>query len=257
MSVRLGTSSSPHPAARDPATAAALSPAPVNPAAVPSLRHDYSPEQAAHWMRRHEGYVARARQGDIDVLFVGDSITESWSGRGAAAWERCFARLGAVQFGASGDRTQQVLWRLEHGELDGFSPKVVVLLIGANNLDAGLGDVSPTPANTPAQIVAGVRAIVGLILRAHLGARILLLGLLPRGEIGSLYRAAIPEINRDLSAFADGRRIFFLDAGSRFLPADGELPLESMPDRLHLSEHGYDLLASAIRPALDPLLSAP
>src|SRR5687767_6832212 len=107
----------------------------LNTAVVPSLRHDYSPEQSADWMRRHERYVVRAQEGSIDLLFVGDSLTEGWGLRGAAAWQRFFAPLRAAHFGASGDRTQQVLWRLSHGELTGFSPAVVVLLIGTNNLD--------------------------------------------------------------------------------------------------------------------------
>ncbi|MES2696997.1 MAG: GDSL-type esterase/lipase family protein [Verrucomicrobiota bacterium] len=227
----------------------------ANTATVPSLRHDYSPELAEHWRQRHERYVARAQEGGINVLFVGDSITEGWRQQGEAAWQRWFAPLGAASFGASGDRTQQVLWRLAHGDLAGFTPKVAVLLIGTNNLDTGLGQERPTPANTPAEIVAGVESIVRLVQQHHPSARILLVGLLPRGEKETRYRSAVPEINRGLRALAESSRIAFLEVGHHFLPADGELPPALMPDQLHLSEHGYEVLATALHPAIKALLA--
>jgi lysophospholipase L1-like esterase len=237
-------------AAFDPAASAHS----TNTAVVPSLRHDYSPEQAAHWLQRHERYAARAREGGIDVLFIGDSLTEGWSAHGAAAWRQFFAPVRAANFGASGDRTQQVLWRLTHGELDGVTPKVVVLLIGTNNLDPGLGRERPTPANTPAEIVAGVVAILRLVQPHRASAKTLLLGLLPRGEKNSRYRAEIPEINRGLRALADGTRVTFLDLGHLFLSPGGEISTDLMPDRLHLSERGYLVFAAALHPVLDSLL---
>jgi lysophospholipase L1-like esterase len=223
-------------------------------ALVPSLREDYSPEQTEQWMKRHQRHKARAREGRIDVLFVGDSITEGWSGSGAKAWQHHFASLRAAHFGSSGDRTQQVLWRLQQGELEGLSPQGIVLLIGTNNLDPGLGTERPTPANTPVQIVAGVQAICRLIQQQHPSARILLLGLLPRGAAGSRYRQEVPEVNRGLTALADGSRIAFLDVGHLFLKTTDEIPPEMMPDGLHLSESGYFAFATALRPVIDSLL---
>ncbi len=205
-------------------------------------------------MKRHEHYKARAREGGIDVLWVGDSITEGWSGSGAKAWQHHLAPLRAASFGSSGDRTQQVLWRLQHGEIEGLSPKLIVLLIGTNNLDSGLGTERPTPANTPAQIVAGAQAICRLIQQQHPTARILLLGLLPRGAAGSRYRREVPAVNHGLAAVADGSRIAFLDVGHLLLKTTDEIPPELMPDGLHLSESGYFAFATAVRPAIDSLL---
>lgn len=222
---------------------------------VPALREDYSPEQADHWKNRHERHAARARAGGVDVLFLGDSITEGWSGPGVKAWQQYFAPLHAASFGSSGDRTQQVLWRLTHGELQGLSPKLVVLLIGTNNLDAGLGTERPTPANTPAQIVTGVLAICRLLDQQLPSARILLLGLLPRGAVGSRYRQEVPEVNRGLAARADGSRVTFIELEHLFLGSKAEIPSELMPDGLHLSERGYFAFAAALRPAVDALLS--
>ena len=87
----------------------------------------------ANWVKRHEGFVAQARQGGIEVLFLGDSITDGWRSKGKAVWEAQYATRHAANFGIGGDRTQHVLWRMEHGELDGIKPKVVVLMIGTNN----------------------------------------------------------------------------------------------------------------------------
>src|SRR5690606_11425250 len=104
-----------------------------NTAIIPSLRPDYSPDQLATWLGRHEAYVAQARRGGFDAVFFGDSLTDGWHNLGKAAWERFIAPLNAGNFGLGGDRTQQVLWRMVNGELDGLDPKVFVLLIGTNN----------------------------------------------------------------------------------------------------------------------------
>ena len=100
------------------------------------------------WMQLHEQFLAEAKQGNIDLLFLGDSITQGWGDN--AVWKRYYGPRHAANFGIGGDRTQHVLWRIQHGEIDGIHPGVVVLMIGTNN----------TRVNTPDEIAAGVKAIV-------------------------------------------------------------------------------------------------
>ena len=206
------------------------------------------------WLRRHEDFVAEARRGGIDVVFLGDSLTDLWRREGRAAWEEHFAPLRAANFGIDGDRTQHLLWRLQHGVADGPAPKVVVLLIGTNN--AGNERNSDVPRNTTAEAIAGVTLVVQT-LRAKLpDTTILLLGLLPRGEKDTPIRTQVGEINRALSGLDNGRRIRFLDIGSEFLSPDGSLSREIMPDLLHMSEAGYAVFAAALRNPLAKLLAA-
>lgn len=207
------------------------------------------------WLQRHEAFVQRAHQGGVQVLFLGDSITDLWRKEGRVLWDEHFAPLQAVNFGIDGDRTQNVLWRIQHGTLDGLSPKVVVLLIGTNN--TGFENDRPVRRNTTAEAIEGVEAVV-LALRERLPhARILLLGILPRGEVDDPHRAQVREINGALSAFADGGHVRFLDVGPAFFGADGSLSRQLMPDLVHLSEAGYAIWAAAIRQPLQDMLGVP
>lgn len=206
------------------------------------------------WVRRHEGFVAAARRGGIEVVFLGDSLTDLWRREGRAAWEKHFAPLRAANFGIDGDRTQQLLWRLQHGAVDAPAPKVVVLLIGTNN--AGNERNSDVPRNTTAEAIAGVTLVVETLRTKLPNTTILLLGLLPRGERSSPIRAQVEEINRALAGLDDGWRIRFLDIGPSFLSPDGSLSREIMPDLLHMSEAGYAVFAAALRDPLAELLAA-
>lgn len=227
----------------------------INTAVYPVIRPDYSPEQRAAWMKRHEEFVGLARQGGVDVVFIGDSLTDYWRDRGRASWDRHFAPLKAVNFGISGDRTQQVLWRIDRGELDGLEPKVVVLLIGSNNLTPGLGENSLTPKNTPEETVAGVAAIVDTLRRRWPRTRILLHAILPRDEPDAPVRREVNETNAGLASLADSRTVRFVDLGTRFLSSDGLLSRAIMPDLLHLNSHGYTLWAEALHGPLTELLA--
>jgi len=208
------------------------------------------------WMKRHEGFVELANQGGVNVLFLGDSITYGWFNEQKGAkqiWDREFAPLGAANFGMGGDRTQHLLWRLEHGELDGIGPKVVVLMIGTNNTGFELDQ--RTPKNSPAETVAGIAAITRTIRRRLPDTRILLLAIFPRGEKpDNLRRKQVNEINAAIAMLHDGKSVYFLDIGVNFLAPDGTLPKDVMPDFLHPSEQGYAIWAAAIKGPVRRLL---
>ncbi len=202
-----------------------------------------------HWMQRHDAFVAEAKRGGIDVLFLGDSITDFWRDTdpqrgGRAVWDREFAPLHAGNFGISGDRTQHVLWRLAHGETDGYQPKVVVLMIGTNN--TGLERDGHTVRNTVPEVVEGVTAVVHELRGRFPEAKILFLAIFPRGGKESPQRAQVTEANRALAKLDDGKHVFFLDLGPRFLGPDGEIPRDLMPDLLHPNAAGQQRLADNV-----------
>jgi lysophospholipase L1-like esterase len=211
------------------------------------------------WVKRHEGFVEIAKQqGAVDVLFLGDSITDFWRREhptqgGKKTFDATFSHLRTANFGISGDRTQHVLWRLENGELEGIKPKVVVLMIGTNN--TGFERDGVTPRNTPAEVIDGVTAIVKTLRTKLPAAKIMLLGIFPRAETPDHpQRKQIAEINAVIAKLHDGETVRYLDIGSKFLAADGTLPKEVMPDFLHPNEKGYEIWAAAIKAPLAEML---
>ena len=204
------------------------------------------------WIKRHEAFVKQARAGGIDLLFLGDSITDFWRSRGSNVWHTCYGSRHAANFGISGDRTQHVLWRLDHGEVDGIKPKVVVLMIGTNN--TGKERDGKTIRNTAPEAVEGVTAVVRE-LRAKLPeSKILLLAIFPRGDKTNPMREELREINLQLALLADGKTVKFLDLGPHFLEADGNISRDVMPDLLHPSAKGYQIWAEAMEPTLVEML---
>jgi hypothetical protein len=243
-----------------PATAAPAAPAPAKPAApavklppqppdlaAPKLGPDGQPN--AGFMKAHENFVAIAKQGTAQLLFLGDSITAGWGGQ-KAIWETAFGKYSPANFGIGGDRTQHVLWRIENGELDGIKPKAAVVMIGTNN-----------SGSDPAEGIAkGVTKIVETIRQKSPATKILLLAVFPRGEKPSTPEKANPgreklkQVNEIIAKLDDGKKVFFLDIGSKFLEPDGSLTKEIMPDFLHLSAKGYQIWADAISPKLAELM---
>lgn len=208
----------------------------------------------AGWLKRHTNFVAQAKAGGIDVLFMGDSITDFWRNRGVNVWNKYYAPLHAADFGISGDRTQHVLWRMDHGELDGIHPKVVVLMIGTNNTGREKSRDHKI-RNTVPETIAGVQAVVADIRQRLPDSKILLLGIFPRGAtLDDPQRAQVALINTVIAKLDDGRMIHYLDIGSHFLESDGTLPRSIMPDELHPSERGYQIWADAMNPTLDEML---
>ncbi|MBI5774299.1 MAG: GDSL family lipase [Verrucomicrobia bacterium] len=203
------------------------------------------------WMKRHEGFAAEAKKGGIDVLFIGDSITDGWRSKGKPVWEKHFAPLQAANFGISGDRTQHVLWRLQNGEAEGYQPRAVVLMIGTNNTGK---EKDGSTRNSTKEIIAGVTAVVKELHKDFPKAKILLLGIFPRGEKDSEPRKQVAEVNKSIAKLHDGRTVHYLDIGKRFLDAEGNLPKEIMPDLLHPNLKGYEIWAEAIEGKLHSLL---
>ena len=210
---------------------------PANPATNPVPRNE--------WMVQHEGFNARAKKGDVDVVFLGDSITAGWGGAGKTIWTERYVPLKAANFGIGGDRTQHVLWRVQNGNFDGIKPKAVVLMIGTNN----------TGSDTAPQIAEGVTAIVKEIQARTPATKILLLAVFPRNEkADNPARVKIGQINEIIAKLDDGKTVFFQDIGPKFLQPDGTLTKEIMPDLLHLSPAGYKIWADAIQVKLTELL---
>jgi lysophospholipase L1-like esterase len=207
-----------------------------------------------NWKARHEKFLARAKEGGVDVLFLGDSITQGWEGAGKEAWKKTFEPLKAANFGIGGDRTEDVLWRITEGkELEGIDPKAVVLMIGTNN----------TGTNSAEEIASGVTAIVKTLRDKEPQAKVLLLGVFPRAGkrpadatkvAGEELHPKIKEINQRIGKLDDGKHVVYLDIGGEFLDKDGALSKEIMPDFLHLSPKGYAIWAEAVEGKVKELL---
>lgn len=216
---------------------------------VASAKLDASGKIDCEFLRLHQSFLERARDGHIGVLFLGDSITNGWFwGDHVQIWDRYFGRYDPANFGVGGDRTEHVLWRIENGELDRIRPKVVVLLIGTNNI----GD----PAD---DIGRGVLKVVERIHQKLPKSRLLLMGIFPRGadpgdpKVAAM-RGKIEQVNRALAKLDDGRRTRFLDIGSKLIAPNGTLPKEIMPDSLHINYKGYQIWADAMKPLLDEMM---
>jgi lysophospholipase L1-like esterase len=219
----------------------------INPAVVPNLFGGFRAKHAAN--------VEVARQGDIDVLFMGDSITDFWrrSGEpgvvnppaaGKAVFDRYFGSLKVANFGISGDSTQGVLYRLRDGEGEGFSPKAIMLMIGTNN----------ATYCSSAEIAEGVGAIVLEMRKRFPEAKILLLAIFPRAAPHDAIRKTVLGVNPIIAKLHDGEHVFYLDIGEKFLAPDGSIPDDVMPDKLHPSEKGYEIWAEAVKEPLAELL---
>lgn len=206
------------------------------------------------WMPRHQAKLDEIRQHreagrQVDLVFIGDSITQGWENEGKAAWGRHFARHNALNLGFGGDTTENVLWRLQHGEIDGLTPKVTVLMIGTNNTGARQED--------PRTTAAGIRRLIAEIQQRQPATQILLLAIYPREEKPGPLRAINEQVNKEIASFADGKKVIFLNINSQLMQADGTLSKDVMPDWLHLSDKGYDSVARSLAPTLEKLLKQP
>lgn len=211
-------------------------------------------DPSGRFRQMHESFLARGKQGPIGVLFLGDSITQGWT-KAPHVWEHYYSKWQPANFGIGGDQTQHVLWRITEGkEIEKVDPKVIVLMIGTNNVGG----------HTAEQIAAGVTAIVKELGQQKPKAKILLLGVFPRSgkKIDAEATEAkadelqpkIKAINDIISKLDDGKTVHYLDIGKVFLDGDGNMPKKVMPDYLHLSSEGYAKWAAAIKEPVEKLM---
>jgi beta-glucosidase len=196
------------------------------------------------WLERHRKYCARAAAGNLDLVFLGDSLTQRWEGA-PEVWQKFYGKRNAAQMGIDNDGTQQVLWRIDHGTLDGVSPKLIVLLIGINNI----GNDNATPED----VRDGVVAIQKRIREKLPKTALLTMGLLPYDRPGVDYTAQIAGTNRILPTLAGRDNVHFLNIGERLL-VNGRVTPEHQPDGAHLSPKGYAIYAEAIEPTVRRLM---
>ncbi|MEK6801830.1 MAG: GDSL-type esterase/lipase family protein [Nitrospirota bacterium] len=206
-----------------------------------------APQAASWWSTRHARAVARIQQGPVDLLFIGDSITQGWEEDGRRVWDTFYGHRRAVNLGFNSDQTDNVLWRLQHGELDGIAPKLTVLMIGTNN--------TTMREDPPDHTAAGIQAILTTLRTRLPQTKILLLAVFPRGAAADDPNRLVNQaVNERLRAFADQRHVFFLDLGPRFLDKTGRLSEEVMPDALHPNERGYRLWAEGMEDLVKKLM---
>ena len=214
---------------------------------VPAEKYGKDGKINPGFIASHAKFVSIAKEGKAQLVFLGDSITAGWGGKDKQEiWNKAFGAYTPANFGIGGDRTQHVLWRIQNGELDGIKPKAAVLMIGTNN----------SGTDSAEGIAKGVTAIVETIRAKQPQAKILLLAVFPRGEKASPNpgRDKLKQVNAIIAKLDDGKNVFFLDIGDKFLQPDGSLTKEIMPDFLHLSAAGYQIWADAIGPKLAELM---
>ncbi len=182
---------------------------------------------------------------DIDLCFVGDSITARWRGK-ENNWSKYWGEYKAANLGIGGDGTQHVLWRLQNGQLDGYKAKIFVVLIGTNNLWG--------KDSKPADAAAGVKVILDEIQKKQPQAKILLLSLLPVGEKPNPGRDSRAAVNEIIKKYAN-ESIIYMDIATQFLQPDNTISKDDMHDFLHLSPKGYEMWAKAITPKIKEILS--
>ena len=226
-------------------------PAPRQPnAGDPAARTDRNSEIA------HEQLLEKARRGGVDIYFEGDSITRRWGATDypelLANWKQNFFGWNAADFGWGADRIQNILWRLENGELDGVNPKVIVLLAGTNNL-LPLRDENAEVAD----ISYGLKSILNVLQAKAPGATIIATAIFPRNDRPALM-PVINKVNENLRGLADGKRVRYLNINDRLADADGKLFDGVMnPDKLHPAAKGYQIWADALKPIFTELLGPP
>lgn len=204
------------------------------------------------WATRHRAIVERNQQVKPDILLLGDSITHFWGGqpsdarsRGPLSYQKYFGAYKITNIGYGWDRTENVLWRLRHGEVDAIHPRVVMVMIGTNNMNI----------NTTEEIAAGVTAICEELHLRLPQSKILLLGIFPRGARPDAIRDKIAAVNIELAKLHGTRNITYLDIGKVFLEADGAIAPAVMNDFLHPTEAGYERWGEAIAQTLKKLLA--
>lgn len=205
---------------------------------------DYDWMSIKTWEKMHAEDVLAAQYDQVDVLFVGDSITAGWDW---AIWEQNFKPLNAANFGIGGDNTGNVLWRLQHGAVGNLQPKLIVLLIGTNNVGA--------LQESAAQAADGVTRVVQQLQLAWPNSKILLNAVFPFDQAPtSPNRATIKKLNQTIARLGNNKTIFFKDYGPLLVQKDGSISPDIMADFLHPTAKGYQIWAAAMTPDIHALL---
>ncbi|HWB59825.1 MAG TPA: GDSL-type esterase/lipase family protein [Chthoniobacteraceae bacterium] len=233
---------------------------PATPAPTPYIPpyEAFPPPLDKDWFSNHNHLVGLVNQASskpqLDIYFLGDSITEFWTakGLGEPVWDAEYSgKYRVLNNGVRGDTTQNILWRITHGEFDKIHPKVIVLLAGINNL--GLD-----PSLKPADLAKGIQAIIAYLHAKSPESKIILVSILPSGEHSTdAVRKRIQDTNAIIAKFADGKTVYFLDIYNSFLDAHGTFIPALTPDYTHLTTEGYKVWADAMRELLQKLLGEP
>jgi lysophospholipase L1-like esterase len=216
------------------------------------------PRTDANSKLAHRQMVENLKKGRIDLYFVGDSITRRWRATDypmfLANWNENFFGWNAANYGWGGDTIQNILWRMQNGELDGVRPKVIVLLAGTNNVGT-----APASDAKVADVLRGMKALLDTLREKAPGATIIVLGILPRndGVRPTAVMPSIDKINQQIAKLADGKAVRYLNINDKLADKDGKLFEGMTVDRLHLSLKGYQVWADALKPLLKELLGPP
>ena len=204
------------------------------------------PREAATPLKRFDEIKQWVKTEHYHALYLGDSITQLWD---PALWRANMATRGVLNAGVSGDRSEHLVWRLDHGNLDGPPPKVAIVLIGTNDIGHG---------RSVEDAAEGVRAVLIKLRVREPTTRILLLGLWPRGATPSdPFRKKVEAVNKLIQTCGDNKTVFYADIGGVLLDARGELTRDISPDLLHFTAAGYARIAPLLDRLLDPFLAMP
>ncbi|MCE0483763.1 MAG: GDSL-type esterase/lipase family protein [Methylacidiphilales bacterium] len=202
-----------------------------------------NPEPRYDWIGQFESNIDKLKNGPYDLIFDGDSITDNWQSEGKKVWDEHYGNLKAIDIGIGGDQVQHVLWRAQNGALAGQDPKLIVVMIGTNNIGQKAEDVA-----------AGIKLLLGEYESRCPNAHILLLGIFPRDPSpASPARAWVASVNRIISTYDSDKRIIYRDFGAKFLESEGDdtIPKDVMRDGLHPTAKGYTIWADAIQPIIN------
>lgn len=195
-----------------------------------------------HHIEKHNRILRMQKEGDIQLVFLGDSLTRRWEDN-IDLWNKYFSAYNPANFGVGGDCLENIKWRILNGELDGIAPKGIIVLAGTNNLDK----------DSEEAIVSGIREIVEITRNKLRNTRIVVLGLLPRNtnETGINYAQKITQINSQLASLYAGSEIVYEDIGADLINEQGVVSETIMPDGLHLNANGYEIVGPKLRAIID------
>ncbi|ESN96576.1 hypothetical protein HELRODRAFT_163653 [Helobdella robusta] len=213
-----------------------------NPAAIPTAVEDANGD--GRWISLHKRFIAEAKEKEPEVLIIGDSLIQLMAQN--EIWDKLFVPLHCLNFGIGSDQTQNVLWRLQNGELEDFAPKVIVICCGTNNHE-----------HTPEQIVGGILEIVKTCQKKQPQSQIVVMAIPPRGQFDNPLRQKINQINSSVCAKVSGIpnvSFFEIDPNMFINPSDGSISHQDMYDYLHLTRQGYRKLAEPLLDEIQTLL---